>query len=87
LALRDVPQGKPYEDLRYEQLTGGLQNRQLLYLMRRWLNFSPGEVESMPWHERQMYEEGIGWEASGFEAHETYEFDDLGSMGITVRKV
>lgn len=78
---------KPYlEDLIYEELTGGLERRQVLYEFKRKLNFDPEEVDAMPRHLFRMWLEGINWERRGYE-DVGEELDDFAEMGFTVREV
>jgi hypothetical protein len=88
MAVRELL--KPYAtDLRYEELTGGLERRQVHYLLKRRLGYEPEEVEAMPWYRERMWLEGVMWEATGFKEDQStaHDLDDLAAMGITVRKV
>jgi hypothetical protein len=88
VVVRQFP-GPFVADARYEALTGGLERRQIAYLMKSKLGYEPEEVSAMPWHRLRMWLEGITWDFSGFKEQSPsgWEDDDLAAMGFTVRKV
>lgn len=74
-------------DGRYDQLTGGEDQRRLYYTLLKLFKLTRSEWDEMPWHDQRMYVEQLNKdpeynedaETSEPEAQEITSWDDLPS--------
>lgn len=66
--------------LRYDHLTGGVAERQMHYLARRYLKFRWDEWDALPWWQQRAYVEGLHRELSDGDGDDGVDEVDAADM-------